>query len=288
MFVRTTRFLFLILLASACTLVFSSKALAESQTENDTSQTTSITTVEQSSQQISESTHEITEVSINAQGTVENHTSYQSSSTGDTTNTSLDLRTNVGESTLQSRNSILPTTKQLNDNTALDKPNSSKTNINSSNYFYTSSQSDYFNPIQVSTSDFPSTLQSSTSSGSSPVPTNLPLDGTGLVLRMLATVFQSIQNIIVTNPQLANGDSQAALGSALFYPVALIGLSMLVALGLLSLLLRSWRKSGFTNAARSDLGDLNMAFAATKRGFAYYFASSFFVTANIKNKTIVI
>ncbi len=288
MFVRTTRFLFLMLLASACTFVLSGKALADSQTENEISQTNSVATVEQSSQQILETTHEVTEVTVNEQVTTESNVYHQSSYTNETTTgTSIDTQSSDSASNnSKSKSSNISTLEEMNNLTAATLPSASNY-VSSSNFYYYHNQ--LFNSFSFNPSDYsvlPSILPTSTSSGSSPLSSNLPIDSTRLVLRVLATVFQAGQNIIVTSSTSLISNTQIALGTEIFFPIYLAGAFALASLVLVSILLSTWHKNGFANAARSDVDDLSMVFAATKRGFAYYFASLFFVTANIKNKTI--
>ena len=105
---------------------------------------------------------------------------------------------------------------------------------------------------------------------------------------MFAAVFQAGQFITIEASITALG-TIAQFSSADRVPQSaalhMLGVLTLIVMGLL---LRFWRKNGFSNAARSDVDSMSMVFAVTKSEFAYYSASSFFVTTNIQIKQLII
>lgn len=293
MLVRTTRFLLLILIASACLFTLSGKAFAVSETENvaniDAIAPSNLHSAQQSSEQVIQTSSSSSNESIQ---TV-THEVSQIGSTNVDSDDSINSASSANSIGIPQLDTVATSDIHSTNNGVSSKIESSKLDqvktgfniFSSSMYNY---QENFSSELSSATDSMPVTLQSSATQGSLPIPTNLPTDGTGLVLHMLAVVFHTSQNAIVNLASVLNVFAQATTPSTLLFSLEFAIITLAITLLLLSLLLRSWRKNGFAHAARSDVDSLNMVFAATKRGFAYCFASSFFVTANIKNKIIII
>lgn len=292
MLVRTTRFLLLMLIASACLLTLSGRALAASQTENDANNTDSTTpAVSSVSQHGLETTVQTSQQSTVESTSVSNIVTQDGavSYTADRGTTQASVSPGAKSASVQATSEstaggdTLASSHQLNVGAAT-RPSQTNTYPAYSQYYQDSSS---YSAGLDGTEAMPTTLQSQASNGANPVPTNLPLDSTSLMLRMIATVFQAGQFVtIATSVTVLGTIALFSVADGVPLTTALLVLGVLT-LTLVSLLLRSWRKNGFSNAARSDVDGLGMIFAVTKRGFAYHVASSFFVTTNIQIKQLI-
>lgn len=273
MTMRSTRFLLLMLLAVACVLAMSTRAFAAAEPVNENANADVVSpavsnhaeqkssdTAQESSQEVTESVQQSSTRTIRQDGVTTTTSSASSSGgSGSEGGGKTSSKNTIGGTDSSDISTFKP---DMVPTTALASQVQRYYN-NASMYAYDTTWSTTGSDTTLSSSTIPVTLESSSTQGSLPIPAHTPGDAATLAFGVLAAVFQMGQQAIVSPASSIVPAIAAVVVSRFAIPLAAVS-TTLAGLFLLSLLLQSWRKSGFVHAARSDVDGMGTMFLLQK------------------------